>query len=308
MRRLYITLVSHCEKVWWDPGYDSLRIAVRAMLDLQRRVADGIRRPVTSTFCSFVDHPTSTTFVADAAQAPDVLREVLSSGNEVGLHVHAPTQELHTELQDRLISPDAELLTKLGLPQPKTYTPGDFVTSPQIVRYLEAAGFVVDCSVYTLQGSMDRFGVLVDYTKRQDLRPYHPDRNDLCAEGDSFIIEIPVSGHLTEFGGPEYDGLPPIEDRIRARYEKLGEGVDVFQLFWHPFEIVSRGKQDAPVPACSTKAADGRENIVVDHHILGALERFLLSSAAENEDVEIASAISAAQCWEAYHRSPRPRH
>lgn len=279
-------------------------MAVQAMLDLQERVDQCLECSVTSTFCSFVDHPTATTARADAAHAPDILYTVLSSGNELGLHVHAPIEELRTGLQDRLIAADAELLTDLGFPRPITYAAGDFVTSSRFVSHLEGAGFKVDCSVYTLEGAMNRFGVQVDYTARPSLRPYHPSRDDLCIEGASSIVELPVSGHLPEFGGWEYEHLSSIGERIRARYETLDEEVDVFQIFWHPFEVVTlNDKDNEALHASGMRSEQGTGRIGINQRVLGPLEEFLLEFG-QRPDVEIASAVRAARCWEG-HRSRR---
>ena len=214
--------------------------------------------------------------------------------------MHAPTEELSTGLQDRLIAADAKLLADLGFPRPITYTAGDFVTSAGFVSHLEAAGFKVDCSVYTLEGAMDRFGVWGDYTARQDLRPFHPSYDDLCAEGASSIIELPVSGHLPEFGGWEYGHLPPIAERIHGRYNGLDEGVDVFQIFWHPFEIVTlNGKDNESLHACGVRSEQVGGRIGVNQGVLGPLEEFLIEFG-QQPDVEIANAAYAAKCWERY--------
>lgn len=297
MRRFFVTFVCHCEKVWWDAGYDSLWVAVRAMLDLQARVSQYLGYRITSTFCSFVDHPTPITAIADAAEVPELFREIPSSGNEIGLHIHAPVELLHTGLQDRMIASDAELLTKLGLPHPITYVAGDWVTSPKIVVYLENAGFKVDCSVYALEGVIDKFGVRIDYTKRKDLHPYRPARDDICADGDSKIVELPVSGHLPEFAHHEYEHLPEITERIRVRYDALHEGVDIFQIFWHPFEVVTlNGKDNDTLLAAGVEPGKGHGKIDVNHRVLDAVERFLMEFGRQ-PDVEIASAIQAAKCW-----------
>jgi hypothetical protein len=305
MRQFFIILVCHCEKVWWDPGYSALRTAVEAMLDVQARVAHVLGVSVASTFCSFVDHLNRDELIADAVEAPEITSLILSDGNELGLHVHAPTADLHTGFQDRCIAGDASLLASLGLPRPVTYAAGDFVTSPGFVAELERACFQVDCSAYTLEGPMDRFGVRIDYC-RPDLKSYRASRHDLCGEGDSSIIEIPVSGALAEFSSTVYPHLPPIQERIQDRYAALVEGVDVFQVFWHPFDIVTLdGMDNAAVLACGVHEGEGRGHIEADLDILKTVERALIEFARQ-PDVEIAPARTAAEAWRETESSQQP--
>lgn len=304
MKQFFISLISHCEKIWWDPGYEGLKLAIQAMLDLQQRVGQCLSTTVTSTFCTFVDHPTVTTVRADAVEVPDSLYAILAAGNEIGLHVHAPTTALHTGLQDRLIAADAELIATLGLPRPVTYAAGDFVTSPQIVSILEQAGFQVDCSVYNLEGTVERFGVEVDHVARANLQPYHPHHDDLGKEGRSSLVELPVSGYLPEFGGTVYPNLPSIEKRIHIRYDQLTTGIDIFQIFWHPFEILTLdGKDNAALLAHGLGSEQGRGTIGINQKLLEPFETFL-RNFGQRSNVEIASAIHAAECWK-NHRNSR---
>lgn len=301
-RILFITLVSHCEKVWWDSGYESLRLAVGSMVQLQTRVGERIGKPASSTFCTLVDHPTKDTWVADAENVFDLFQESLSYGNEIGLHIHAPVEGLSRGWQDEFIARDTKLVERIGLPRPVTYVAGDWVTTPRTVRYLEGAGFEVDCSVYTLDGSYDKFGVKIDYTRRSDLRPYHPAQHDICESGDSNLVEIPVSGGLFEFAQAGYEKLLPVEERIEARYESLPQGIDVFQVFWHPFDIVTLDGQDNDALLKSGVEPDRGYGVIgTNQQILRPFEEFL-TDFGKRQDVGIASSTAASRAWRTQER------
>ena len=210
MKTFIISLVAHCERVWWDPSYDGLRRAVEAIVSLQNELSASLQKPVTSTFCTHIDHDSTTSYVVDAKEAPDVVQLIVSNHNELGLHIHGPTKQHINAYQDQCIVPDANILEKLGLPRPQTYTAGDWVTGDTIVQQLELAHFKVDCSSYSLEGTLKRFGVELDYS-RPTLLPYRPGRSNIRADGNSSIVEIPVSGNLTEFGHSVYSGFLPIQ-------------------------------------------------------------------------------------------------
>jgi hypothetical protein len=293
-----IVIVAHAETVWWDDGTRALEVAVGAWLDLQARLATRLGRPVRSTLCPLVDHPTPEKAVVEAGAAPGLWRRVLAEGNEVGLHVHAPTDRLKDGLQDRLVADDAGRHVAAGLPRPRCYAAGDWVVEPDLARTLEEAGFTVDVSVQTLFGPMDRFGARVAH-RRPHLRPYRPSRTAIDREGDSGILEIPPSGELTELADRPIGGLPPVRDRIRTRRE-AGEP-DVFQLVWHPYELVTLdGMDDEALRACN--ALDDRPDPTtskIDPHAsrLAAIGEALVE-IGEDPAVEFVTASEAARRWQ----------
>jgi hypothetical protein len=294
---LVVTLVSHCEQVWWDSGYDSLRVAVGAVVDLQAEAAHMLGSPVSSTFCTFVDHYETPARV-DAREAPDVCEMVVATGNELGLHVHAHHSDGDAESQERLAAADADAIAELGFPRPATYTAGDWVASADLAAHLVAAGFRVDCSVYALEGPIKSDGLTIDHTRRADLRPYHPHERDLWSEGTSELVELPVSGCLTEFGCGALTGLPPIEERIAERLESSQGSVDVFQIFWHPFDVVTLdGRNNNALLAAGVRVGRGRGAIAPNDTVLSPYSEFVRSFGARDGAV-FSGAAAAAAVWE----------
>ena len=297
MRRFIIAFVSHCERVWWDPSYEGMRAAVNAMLSLQDRLSMALGKKVYSTFCTHVDHDSRTSFMVDAKQEPDIVKAIISHGNEIGLHVHAPTAEFRTGFQDECIVHDADLLEELGIPRPTTYAAGDWVTGTKTVKELERGRFRVDCSAYGLEGPMNRFGVALNY-QSTSLHPYKVAPSDISIQGSSSIVELPVSGNLTEFRKVVYASLKPIHQRIHERYSSLKEGVDVFQIFWHPFELaILDGKDCDAIREARVGQKAGKGRITIDEQIPNALWTFL-SEIGKYPDVSIVSVRDAVEEWE----------
>ena len=106
---------------------------------------------------------------------------------------------------------------------------------------LEKAGFTVDCSLlpvdeHTHPATGDF--PLRDNTRRPEPYPYRPSAEDPWSDGNSLLIELPVSGNL---GGGQ------IDQQIASLLRRLdGESeVDVFQSFWHHFEFANPGRRGA---------------------------------------------------------------
>jgi hypothetical protein len=295
INQLLITFVCHCEKVWWDEGYESLTMAVRAFLDMQNYLSQKLGYKINSTFCPLIDHPTSDIAISDISYVPELFREIISLDNEVGLHIHGPIKEMNTGIQDRFIKSDTEFLTKLGF-KPVTYAAGDWITSENTVPFLEKSGLKIDYSVYNLEPLREKFGAQRDYIKRKSLRPYHPDCFDICLEGKSKILELPVSGNLTEFSQVIYSNLPPITDRISDRYHKL-DCIDIFQIFWHPFEIATLdGKDSYQLLKEGFKGESEKSKIGVNSKTLDSAKEFLLEFG-QKPNVKILSAIRATEIF-----------
>jgi hypothetical protein len=72
-------------------------------------------------------------------------------------------------------------------------------------------------------------------------------RDNVMVEGESKVIEIPLSGHLAEFWEDSSKIHPDfpfyIAERFRRRWEsRHRQRVDVFEIFWHPCELLVRAK------------------------------------------------------------------
>ena len=82
---------------------------------------------------------------------------------------------------------------------PKSFRAGRFGARGWTLTCLERLGYTHDTSVTPFRNWYD----LVDFSNPGSLTPYYPSRDDICAPGDSSIVEVPVS--IT----PELEWLRP---------------------------------------------------------------------------------------------------
>jgi len=73
--------------------------------------------------------------------------------------------------------------------RPKSFRAGRFGARGWTLSCLERLGYTHDTSVTPFR----QWHGVVDFTKPESLSPYYPSKNNLCALGDSKILEIPVS-------------------------------------------------------------------------------------------------------------------
>ena len=139
---------------------------------------------------------------------PDICKEVLAAGHEVGCHgyVHENPTKSAYEQESKVLKMALESLDKIGAPKPVTYRSPYWDFSPNTIRILEENGFLYDSS---LMGN--------------DLHPYYPrpvtphsDRANEFGE-PSKILELPVSWFLDDFPQTEYltggqEGQRPAQD------------------------------------------------------------------------------------------------
>jgi len=179
---------------------------------------------------------------------------LLEAGHEIGVHSHLPgahrprhqyqgryayrLDELGILNQDRVAGALRQTAIALGLPAPATHVSGMFTFQRTTIGVLEQAGFTVDCSLLpgVEKAKHEASGdfILADNVRRAEPYPYRPAADDPWADGDSSLIELPVSGNL---GGGD------IEEQLESLGDRLGGSgpVDVFQSFWHHFEFAGLG-------------------------------------------------------------------
>lgn len=220
----------------FTPYYEGLRGGTPLLLDLFDEL------DVTTTFL----------FTGEAARDnPEVARECLDRGHEVGSHSYQ-----HETVGDPLfdlpgtkpilpheVYPRIELNTKLveeatGV-RPVSFRCPRLWGSTEVVNALEELGYVADLT-YPM------------YYYREQFAPYHPDREDWTKQGDSKVLEIPnFADMVMESNDPglerDRDQWPLFRtkggqymlERSLAFHEFCGEkGIDTFLCFYiHPWEF-----------------------------------------------------------------------
>jgi hypothetical protein len=162
---------------------------------------------------------------------------------------------------------------------------------PSTLQIIEREGFSVDSSV--AGGRQEEDGVIMyDYPPTELLhpvwrKPYRMATDNVVQAGDSDVIEVPISGHMVEFErGRDEELVWPffeyhITERFKMRWEQKEENqVDIFEVFWHPFEAI-------------VKSPSARINTPV----LARLEEFL-TDVGTWEGVSFSTVYDAAMDWD----------
>lgn len=176
---VWMTSFGKTSPAYMSRGEYGACVAVPRILDLLDKYG------LKTTF--FVPGHTAETF-------PEVTREILARGHEIGHHgyVHEDPTDLTAEEEERILVRGLESLDKLGV-KPLGYRSPGFDFSTHTLGLLEKYGFVYDSS---LMGT--------------DFYPYHPapvqvhfDRaNEYGAP--SPLVEFPLSWYLDDFPHAEF--------------------------------------------------------------------------------------------------------
>ena len=224
----------------WTPYYKSLKKGAKFLINLLRR------KGIEATFF----------FTGEAAKLyPDVVREVLDSGNEVGCHTlyHETIGDaifdipgikplLPEEVPHRL-KLATDWVTKVSGVRPVSFRAPRLWGSNAMINALEGLGYIADASY-----------PLYYYTKR--LVPYHPSRKDWTKEGNLKILEIPNFADLSMKSKDKYgrdrDQWPLYRtESARALLKHIDGFVEyvlaenlpvVLCFYFHPWEFIEQPK------------------------------------------------------------------
>lgn len=139
--------------------------------------------------------------------------------DEIGTHIHwgkydhekqcwrYPIED--TQWVDSLIRyAKEEMVNEFGI-NPTSFRGGALLRVPELIRLLESNGYSVDSTCSGLKWILR--GITTS------IAPYHPDLTNLEKQGNSKIVEFPVSLHLPALLG---SGLPQRIMRLRMRFVK----------------------------------------------------------------------------------------
>ncbi|MBN1674794.1 MAG: polysaccharide deacetylase family protein [Kiritimatiellae bacterium] len=219
----------------WTPFYEGLLNGTPRILDLLGK------RGIAATFF----------FTGDSARKhADVLRRVRDAGHEIGCHslyhetVGDPIFDIPGvyPLLPEEVGPRLRLATELVEQacgeRPVSFRAPRLFGSTAMILALEELGYVADAS-YPM------------YHFREQLRPYHPSREDWTKPGDLKIVELPnfadLSMESTDPYGRDLDQWPlfrtesaeAVLEHIDGYIAYCGErGVEPFLCFYfHPWEF-----------------------------------------------------------------------
>lgn len=246
--QLHFVLVCHAElglDGTWGV-YDEVQPRIEELL---KRVADATGKLPKITYCL------TSEFITD--KLDDAIR-FHEQGHEIGVHSHLPgghrkrhdysgpyafkLDERGLLNQDQVAGPLRQILTAAGFPAPVSHVTGMFSFQKTTIQVLGDAGFKVDCSLIP-NGDIIKHRVLGDFIiadnrRRTSRQPYHPSPTDPWSEGDSPVLELPVSGNLG-CGYFAMNWAQSLDDEFALLEKRVAtlQGVDVYQSYWHHFEF-----------------------------------------------------------------------
>ncbi len=106
--------------------------------------------------------------------------------------------------------------TELFGERPRSFRAGRFGARGWTIACLERLGYSHDTSVTPFRNWHD----IADFSRPGSLAPYHPSKDDICAVGDSTVLEVPVS--IT----PEIKWLRPT-----PRFSELEQCLEVIDWY-----------------------------------------------------------------------------
>jgi len=254
---MHVCLVCHTEPDVWDGGFHSIDYVLPLFLDMLASVRDSRNQSPRVAWC----------LTAQVMRhRSKVFRELAEAGHEVGVHSHFPghqdgalehQQEINKENLDNFhfwLPGLCLLTTEIGLPRPRVHVSWMFAYRNSMTRTLGECGLDIDCSI-CYGGAhylSDEFSLLADSRRRKSGKPYRLSEKDHCIEGDSRVVELPVSGGLEDYWEPDETGkfshfFPTSSDNDKDRQLQMflsrlnalvpGE-VDIFHIHFHLYGFV----------------------------------------------------------------------
>jgi hypothetical protein len=230
--RMFVCLVCHTEPDVWDDGFSSIDSVLPRFAEMIATVCDSAGATPRVAWCLTSEV---------ARRRPEPFLRLLERGHGIGVHSHFPQcesgrsehqRDLNRGNLDDFQSWFPELcshITDAGFPPPRTHATWMFAYRDSMTRILADAGIRVECSVcYGGAHYLPDGYLLADSRKRISGKPYRLAEDDHCAEGDSLLVELPVSGGLGDYWEPDGTGgfthFGPIRtdegrDRQRALFQ-----------------------------------------------------------------------------------------
>ncbi|HEY94187.1 MAG TPA: hypothetical protein G4O15_04555 [Dehalococcoidia bacterium] len=279
--RMHVCLVCHTEPDVWDGGFKSIDVVLPVFLDKISMVQDHRGNSPKITWCltnQVIKH------------RPEPFLKLLGQRHEVGIHSHYPgadgnlehQQEINRENLDRFGEWLPELyrtVVDAGFPKSRTQVTWMFAYRDSMTQVLSETGIDIDCSVcYGGAHYLPDGFLLADSRKRSTGKPYRTSISDHCIEGDSAVVELPVSGGFGDYWIPDQEGrfeyfYPIASDdeagkMIALFIRRMGTLVysetDIFHIHFHLYEFLLPGGVDE---SRLDRAVMILQNIVSDNRV-----------------------------------------
>ena len=256
--RMFVCLVCHTEPDIWDGGFTSIDSVLHPFLEMLESVRDDHGHSPRVAWCLTAQ------VMRHRAEG---FRSLACAGHEIGIHSHFPGTNGVLEHQqainrDHLSAFDCwfpdlcALAAQMGLPYPRTHATWMFAYRDEMTGTLAECGIGIDCSVcYGGAHHLPDGFLLADSRARKSGKPYRLSAQDHCVEGESPVIELPVSGGLGDYWEADESGcfthFSPIASEegrnrqltlFRCRLDGLApDETDIFHVHFHLYEFLLPG-------------------------------------------------------------------
>lgn len=295
--RMHVCLVCHTEPDVWDGGFKSIDVVLPVFMDRIGEVQDNQGKTPRITWCltnQVIRHRTA------------IFLELLDRAHEIGIHSHYPGNDGNLEHQQELnrVNLDSigewllelrEAVADAGFPKPRTQVTWMFAYRDSMTQVLSQTGIDIDCSIcYGGAHHLPDGFLLADSRNRSTGKPYRMSMADHCVEGDSSVVELPVSGGFGDYWTPDEKGgfehFSPIASDVEMRkmialfnkrMETLTSGeTDIFQIHFHLYEFLT---------------PDGLDEYRLDRTIM------TLQNMASDNRISFSTASNAVDDWLTYY-------
>jgi hypothetical protein len=254
--RMHVCLVCHTEPDVWDGKFKSIDVILPRFVDILGEITDSHGTTPRVAWCL-------TSQVAKKRAAPFL--RLLENGHEIGVHSHYPGTRRMVEHELEINRKNLDSfqtwfpglymnIARARFPFPRTHVSWMFAYREPMTQVLADAGITIDCSVcYGGAHYLEDGFLLADSRCRNDGKPYILDKQDHCREGDSPVVEVPVSGGFGSCWEPDEEGrfkyFSPVgsdsktQKMIRIFSRRLAslspDETDIFQVHFHLYDFLT---------------------------------------------------------------------
>ncbi|MFQ5910023.1 MAG: polysaccharide deacetylase family protein [Thermoplasmata archaeon] len=182
-------------------------------------------------------------------------------GNHGSQHGYLCTKDAKAQHED--ISESTEVMTELLSSRPVFFRAPQFGADGNTILALEDLGYQVDSSVLPGRLVRQRFlGKVLDFTDAP-LGVYHPSHEDITKEGQSPIVEIPLTENVLRRGTPLGMGFVNSEGAEAAIAASRAHKGEYVTFLIHPWECIDIVESFPHLPKylvneCSSDMSDFR--------------------------------------------------
>ena len=187
----------------------------------------------------------------------ELTREIIRRGHSIGCHGSDHSVEYYclkkSQWQFDEIKKSSEIIEKAAGRKVNMFRAPNFSANGDTIQVLEKLGYKIDSSVLPGRLAMKwKVFPIYDFTNAP-AEPYNPSKENIAENGESPVIELPLTENPDSPGAPVgvgYLNLCGVEKTMKL-IDRIKHPYVTFLL--HPWELVDIGKNHPNLPACWKK-------------------------------------------------------